>query len=325
MIRLATSTHGSALAWLLILLAGIAIPGRAVPAGEPAKKKFSVVGYLPEYRANGFDETACRQLDELVFFSIEPRPNGTLDTARLKPTVVKQLGRLKQKYRLRLRLCIGGWDRSAAFAACTADDASRARFIRQMTTFCQANAFDGVDLDWEHPKGPAQQRAYTRLIVETKKAFTPVRLSLTAAIAGWQQLSPTAAQSLDRIHLMSYDAEGRHSTLQQSRKDVNRLRQAGIPADRICLGLPFYGRSLDKQRTAYTYAEIVRRFAPAPTVDETNGIYFNGPSTIRHKTRLAVSSGLAGVSIWEIGQDAPGPRSLLKVISESRRDPGGRP
>jgi GH18 family chitinase len=194
-----------------------------------------------------------------------------------------------------------------------------------MITFCQANAFDGVDLDWEHPKGPAQQAAYTRLIVETKKAFTPVRLSLTAAIAGWQQLSPTAAQALDRIHLMSYDAQGKHSTLRQARQDIDRLRRAGIPAGRICLGLPFYGRSLDKKRTAYTYAEIVRRFAPASTADETNGIFFNGPATIRRKTRLAISSGLAGVSIWEIGQDARGPRSLLRVISESRRGPADRP
>ncbi|MDC0175629.1 hypothetical protein OAJ60_01730 [Planctomycetaceae bacterium] len=51
----------------------------------------------------------------------------------------------------------------------------------------------------------------------------------------------------------------------------------------------------------------------------TNGIYFNGPSIIRRKTRLAASGGLAGVSIWEIGQDARGPRSLLRVISQSRR------
>ena len=110
-----------------------------------------------------------------------------------------------------------------------------------------------------------------------------------------------------------------HSTLLQARKDIQRLREAGIPAARFCLGLPFYGRSLDKTRTAHTYAEIVRRFAPAPTVDQINGIYFNGPSTIRRKTRLADSGGLAGVSIWEIGQDARGPRSLLRVISQSRR------
>jgi len=323
--RAATSPRDSHVVWLLILLGSITISGRAVPAGEPAKKTFSVVGYLPEYRVNGLDETVCRQLDELVFFSVEPRSNGTLDTGRLKPAVIKQLGRLKRKYRIRLRLCIGGWQRSSAFAACSTSDSARTRFIRQMISFCQSHAFDGVDLDWEHPKGPVQQAAYTRLIVETKKAFTPLQLSVTAAIAGWQQLSPAAGKSLDRIHLMSYDADGRHSTFQQAQKDIDRLRRSGIPVDRICLGLPFYGRSLDKKRTAHTYAEIVRRFAPASAVDETNGIYFNGPSTIRRKTRLAVSSGLAGVSIWEIGQDARGPRSLLRVISQSRRGLGESP
>ena len=320
----ATRSRSSQITWLLVLLGSLTVCDHTIRAGEPAKN-FSVIGYLPEYRASGLDETACGQLDELVFFSVEPRPDGTLDGNRLKPAVIKRLGQLKEKYRIRLRLCIGGWERSAAFAVCTADDAARARFIGQMISFCQTHGFDGVDLDWEHPKGPAQQAAYTRLIVETKKAFTPLKLSVTAAIAGWQQLSPAAGEALDRIHLMSYDAEGRHSTLQQAQRDINRLRRAGIPAARICLGLPFYGRSLDKKRTAYTYAEIVRRFAPAATIDETNGIYFNGPATIRRKTRLAISSGLAGVSIWEIGQDARGPRSLLRVISKSRHAKPGRP
>ena len=319
-----TRSWSSQSIWLLALLGGLMLSDHTIRADEPAKH-FSVIGYLPEYRASRFDGTACGQLDELVFFSIEPRSNGTLDSTRLKPAVIKRLGQLKRKYPIRLRLCIGGWERSAAFAACTSDDTSRARFIRQMISFCQTHAFDGVDLDWEHPKGSAQQAAYTRLIVETKKAFTPLKLSVTAAIAGWQHVSPAAGEALDRIHLMSYDAEGRHSTLQQAQRDISRLRRAGIPAAKICLGLPFYGRSLDKKRTAYTYAEIVRRFAPAPSIDETNGIYFNGPSTITRKTRLAVSSGLAGVSIWEIGQDMPGPRSLLRVISESRRVKRRRP
>ena len=304
----------------LVLLLGVIVTCcRPVVASQPTARKFLVVGYLPEYRVGNLDETVCQHLDELVFFSVEPRSNGTLDTSRLKPAAVKLLRNLKQKYRFRLRLCIGGWERSTAFATCTADDAARRRFINQMITCCHSRGFDGVDLDWEHPKGAAQQAAYTRLIVETKAAFRLQKLSVTAAIAGWQQLSAVAAKSLDRIHLMSYDAEGQHSTLLQARKDIQRLRAAGIPAARICLGLPFYGRSLNKTRTAHTYAEIVRRFAPAATVDQINGIYFNGPSTIRRKTRLATSGGLAGVSIWEIGQDVRGPRSLLRVISQSRR------
>ncbi len=314
-----TRSPFAATAAMAVLLGGITLT-----AAEPAAK-FSVIGYLPDYRVDGFDEKICRQLDELVFFSIEPRADGTLDTGRLKPGMIRQLGLLRKKYRLKLRICVGGWDRSRGFIACTAKDASRARLVEQLVAFCRTNGFDGVDLDWEHPKGPAQQAAYTRLIVETRKAFTPRQLSLTAAIAGWQQLPPAAWQSLDRIHLMSYDAAGRHSTLAQARQDIDRLRKAGIPANRICLGVPFYGRSLDKKRTAYTYADIVRRFSPKPTTDQTNGIYFNGPATIRRKTRLAISGGLAGISIWEIGQDLRGPGSLLSIIAGSVKRPSERP
>ncbi len=314
MTRSAIAVVGS----IVVLLGAVSLT-----AAEPAK--FSVIGYLPEYRVSGFDGKICRQLDELVFFSVEPRADGTLDTGRLKPGMIRQLGVLRKKYQLKLRICVGGWDRSQGFIACTAKDDSRARFIGQLVAFCRTNGFDGVDLDWEHPKGPAQQAAYTRLIVETRRAFAPDRLSLTAAIAGWQQLPRAAWQSLDRIHLMSYDAPGRHSTLDQARQDIDRLRKAGVPANRICLGLPFYGRSLDKKRTAYTYADIVRRFTPAPATDETNGVYFNGPVTIRRKTRLAITRGLAGISLWEIGQDLRGPGSLLSVIARSVKQPPGRP
>ena len=41
----------------------------------------------------------------------------------------------------------------------------------------------------------------------------------------------------------------------------------------------------------------------SPDQDEVDGFYFNGPTTIRNKVKLAQSSGLAGVMIWETGQD----------------------
>ena len=220
-----------------------------------------VSGYLPDYRLAGFQAERGRLLTDLVCFSIQLAANGQLDAAAaaIKVSGFKKLAQTSSQP---VHLCIGGWERSAGFLQASATTASRLRLGQQLARFCRAHGFSGVDLDWEHPKGPVQQAAYTRLIVETKKAFTPLQLSVTAAIAGWQQLSPAAGKSLDRIHLMSYDADGRHSTFQQAQKDIDRLRRSGIPADRICLGLPFYGRSLDKKRTAHTYAEIVRRFAP---------------------------------------------------------------
>jgi hypothetical protein len=45
-------------------------------------------------------------------------------------------------------------------------------------------------------------------------------------------------------------------------------------------------------------------------------IYYNGPNTIRKKTKLAMEK-TSGVMIWELTQDAPGNNSLLKVINQA--------
>jgi len=50
-----------------------------------------------------------------------------------------------------------------------------------------------------------------------------------------------------------------------------------------------------------------------------DGIYFNGPATIRQKTQQAIESGIGGVMIWEIGQDRPGENSLLNNIAITAR------
>ena len=89
-----------------------------------------------------------------------------------------------------------------------------------------------------------------------------------------------------------------------------------IPAEKIIFGLPFYGRNL-KTRDAMTYREIHEKFSPESDQDEVHGVYFNGPEMIRRKTEYAVRSRLGGVMIWELGQDAAGDASLLKVIQQS--------
>ena len=73
------------------------------------------------------------------------------------------------------------------------------------------------------------------------------------------------------------------------------------------LGVPFYGRP------GYVgYARIVESGGD-PEKDEFHGIHYNGLRTIRAKTRLALAQG-GGVMIWELSQDLPGRRSLLRAI-----------
>lgn len=136
-------------------------------------------------------------------------------------------------------------------------------------------------------------------------------------VAGWQKLPKKAIAAVDWVNIMAYDHDGRHSTIEGAQADVRLLLDMGVPAKKITLGLPFYGRSISNRDQATTYRDIVDQHHPAADIDEVAGIYFNGPATIRRKTEWAIQSQLAGVMVWELGQDAPGAQSLLKVIRDT--------
>jgi GH18 family chitinase len=297
--------------WAAAVRADEGVPGKP---DRPAPAKFRVVGYLPEYRVAALDPAVGKYLTDVVFFSAEPDPSGTLDRHRLKPEAVKVLQGMKDRHGVALLLCVGGWERSRGFAPIAASARARQRFIREVMDFCRANRFDGVDLDWEHPGNEAERRDYATLLAELKRAFEPHGLRLTVAVAGWQVGSAEPFRTVDALHLMAYDADGRHSTYEFAEAQVTRLTRIGIPPAKICLGIPFYGRSVKKPAASRTYAEIVERFRPAPDVDEVDGLYFNNVATVQRKARLARERKLGGVMIWELGQDTNDERSLLRAI-----------
>lgn len=304
----------AAAAILMLWCQGLVGPVRGEGPGVPAP--FRVAGYLPEYRFAKFDPQHASALTDLILFAGEPSASGEIDMSRLKNTPWPLLKEFKTRQRLRLWLCIGGWGRSANFAQVVQDEAARRQLVRSAVEMLLAQRLDGLDIDWEHPENQAQQQGYAELLRSLKEAFQPHGLLLTLTMAPWQQLPAEAYQASDWVQLMSYDYGQRHSTFEQAEKDVNSFLERGIPPEKIVLGIPFYGRHVVERDKSITYAEVLRQFAPEPGTDEASQFFFNGPETIRKKTRLAVEAGLGGVMIWEIGQDATDERSLLKVISE---------
>lgn len=304
---------------LILLIFSACSTGPDVPRDDDnilPEPEFRVVGYFPDYKISSVDDSVAISLTDIVFFSIEPKADGGLDLGRFGSAAQGKLKAMRvANPGLRVHIAVGGWGRSDGFAAMSLDSLTRRRFVTSLRTLCQTHNLAGVDYDWEFPANSAENKAYADLLVDTRDAFKGYNLQVSVALNVHQHLEQAAYEAVDRIHLMSYDHSGRHSTYDQAVSDVNNFLNRGVPANVICLGVPFYGRQIDNFSQSASYAAIVDEYYPIAAVDEIEGMYFNGRDTIARKAAFAFDSGLRGIMIWEIGQDASGDFSLLHAIA----------
>ena len=286
-------------------------------AADPPRAAVRIAGYLPDYRVQDYDLSRAVGLTDLIVFSAEVTPEGSLDLGRLKDAPWEKLRQFKTQERIRLILCVGGWARSQGFAKASATPDGRAKFAREAVEFCLSQRLDGLDLDWEHPEGDEQQQGYAALLETLRDAFAPFGLQLSVTMAAWQQLPAEGFVAVDAIQIMAYDNPGQHSTLADAERDVKALITRGAAREKIVLGLPAYGRHQTRKDDAISYAEIAAKHKLTPGMDEVEGYYFNGPATFRKKLQLVRREKLAGVMVWELGQDADGEKSLMKVVREA--------
>lgn len=285
----------------------------ALAASVAAEDKPRLVGYLPYGKAAVLDAGRFPGLTDLMLFSGEPRADGSLDASRLDRTPWDKVAAVRASG-TRVHLCLGGWGRSRHFAAATADAARRARFVAEVAGFCAQRGLDGVDLDWEHPRGAAELAAYGLLIDELRAALAARKGEVTLTLASAGQLPPGGGRRADRVQLMAYDMPGRHATSEAAQARAEALIAAGVPANRLILGVPFYGRGVTERDRTLPYREIVARHAPRPEQDDADGLHFNGPATMARKAAWVRERGLGGVMAWELTQDASGEASLLRVL-----------
>lgn len=181
---------------------------------------------------------------------------------------------------LKILPSVGGWTLSDPFYHLAGDPARRATFIQSVVQFLQTYTFfDGVDLDWEYPGGGgasttlggmADRANYSTLLTELRTALdslgaqTGRHYLLTAAVgAAPAKISAVdyavAGQKLDLVFAMTYDYYGGWNTQLghqaglypvpnepqpgfSGSATVANLIAAGMPANRIALGVAMYGR-----------------------------------------------------------------------------------
>jgi GH18 family chitinase len=290
-------------------------------------QRFKVVGYL---MGSNFDKIDLLELDRLTHLNLafaNPDQQGNLvfgNGIDLKPVVSKGHG-------LGLKVFVslaGGGRPDTTIWKSVLDPANRTAFISNILSFVETNNLDGVDVDIEWNLLPTIDSLYTPFVVELRKALHEKGKSITTAL-GATDLHPAVTQqsleAYDFINVMVYDKTGSwrpddigpHSPYSYAEEAMAYwIEERGIPADRIILGVPFYGFDFTPPAQYISYRNLIKEDPANAYRDSVDSKYFNGITTIVKKTELAKKE-LGGIMIWEISQDTLGHMSLLRAIDQT--------
>ncbi|KAF2813702.1 glycoside hydrolase [Mytilinidion resinicola] len=189
---------------------------------------------------------------------------------------LKQFFLLKKRNRnLKVLLSIGGWTyahESKHFDAPASTAAGRQKFADSCVQLIKDVGFDGIDVDWEYPSSPAQGEQFVQLLQAIRSAMDAYAATLPsnpkfdltiAAPAGKQNYQYLPLQEIanvvDFINLMAYDYSGSWDSCAghqaniyhdpsgctpfSSSAAVSDYIAGGVPASKLVLGMPLYGRA----------------------------------------------------------------------------------
>jgi chitinase len=294
----------------------------------------------------------------------------------------------RQNPSLQVLVSVGGWLWSTNFSDVSLTPASRKVFVQSVIELLQKYELDGLDVDWEypgmtgagHPFREQDKENFTSLLKELRQRFdletkrTHRRLYLSiAAGASEEYLDHVEMRKVQRyvdtINLMAYDyyepgsdkITGHHAPLFASDADpkrisgdgsVNALEQAGVPAAKILLGIPFYGHVWSEvddvnhglfqrgEMASAGYAPytlitttmlghgFTRYWDPVASVpylyssDKKVFVSYEDSESLAAKCNYVLTMKLGGVMFWDYSGDPTG--TLLKTIDQSLHDAADR-
>ena len=204
--------------------------------------------------------------------------NKTYDGVTIQhPERLRQLVELKKDHQIYIVLSIGGWT-AGGFSEMASTERRRKAFARDCKRIVKDYNLDGIDIDWEYPSSneagisssPADIDNFTLLMKELRKALGKSYLLSCATIADARYVDFKAIEPyVDLVNIMMYDVGNppyHHAALYRSEMSGRVTAQealqahldAGMPVNKLVLGVPFYGRSV-KGFGDTAYGALVKR------------------------------------------------------------------
>ncbi|KJD31181.1 chitinase [Tamlana nanhaiensis] len=342
-----------------------------------------IIGYVAGYEdfdPSDIDASKLTHINYAFANIIDGNVNFELPTDSLK--IAHTIALKKQNPDLKVMFSIGGWVWSDQFSTIAAYNDSRVKFAKSAVALMQYHGFDGIDVDWEFPGqrgednifSPKDKENFTLLLAELRKqlelesAKTNTHYLLTIATGANQAYIDntdlgTAHQYLDFINIMCYDfyngwfnQTGHHGNLYPSTHEkfngnsgleaVERHLKAGVPAEKLIMGIPFYGRRWEHvtpennglYQTSKTTNSIVATWKIKEELksdkfqefydDSAKASYlwnaqdsifisWETPKEIKLKSDFIKEKGLGGAMFWEYSLDDN--KELLNTLYNSIR------
>ncbi|SDI00986.1 chitinase [Sinosporangium album] len=273
-----------------------------------------------------------------------------------------QLRKLKAKHpNLKVLFSVGGWTWSNNFGAASRNATAFAESCYNLVEDPRwADVFDGIDIDWEYPNacglicdtsGPASFKNLMQAVRAKFGQNNLVTAAITADGTPGGKIDAAdyggASQYVDWYNVMTYDFFGAwakqgptapHSPLRpydrqpiagfDSDTAIQKLKTKGVPANKLLLGIGFYGRgwtgvtqdapggtATDAAPGTYEpgfedYKILKDRCPSTGTIGGTAYAKCNNqwwgydtPATIAGKMTYAKGEGLGGSFFWELSGD----------------------
>lgn len=334
-----------------------------------ATENLKIIGYVAGYEDYDFSKIDATKLTHINFaFANIVEGKATFELATDASKIATLMSLKKQNPDLKILYSVGGWVWSDQFSTMAAYEASRKKFALSCVDLLKKHGFDGVDLDWEYPgqRGednpfrPSDKENFTLLLAEIRHALeaetklTKTHYLLTIASGADQAYIDqtdlgSAHKYLDFINVMCYDfyqgwfyQTGHHANLQPSSKEkyggnsavqaIERHIKAGVPANKLIMGIPFYGRQWKKVTSTndglyeqsaeggyiIPYKEIIEKLKTGNykkmydesakasylwSASDSTFISWETPKDIELKSEYIKENGLGGAMFWEYSLD----------------------
>lgn len=323
---MATTALVAGMVCLFSACAGL-FPGREEvkkPQEKEPKAYERVVGYLPNWSYGGYRDLDLTALTHINIAFCNPDRSGNF-SAGIPDRELAAIVSAAHESGVKVLAALGGGGGCDNYPALVADSGKIRALDEKLLDFCLKYDLDGIDLDIELGSSNSIWNTYGAWCADLRGICDDNGLLLTTATAQWLsvKVSKETYARFDFVNVMAYDDDVNKSSHASYEMAINCMdyftAQYAIPAEKLVLGVPFYGRGYTSAGALdwgsyLSFSELIARDEENFYRDVYNGIAYNGEETMRQKCALARNYG--GIMIWEITLDAAGDYSLLSVIKE---------